>query len=667
MTPVSQLGVVGFVLFWGITAIAFGLFSRRIYQLSRFLFLGRREEKFGHTIKRIFVTIGHVIGQWSQFKNLSLKDRSGLGHVFMAWGFLTFILYYLLFIIIGTGFNVLHVLEENAFYVYYTWIMDIAAPLIMLAALWGIIRRYIVKPARLQGQQTAEAMIILVSVFIHPVTHLFKIGTSIAMGHPPAGLGIASPPISAAISQLYTNPVSIEAWHSFWFWIHWGVVLFVLVYIGYSRYLHMVVAPFNIFLRAVSGTRPKGALSIIDLENVETFGASRITDFTWKQLLDLYSCVSCGRCQDACPAYASGKPLNPKDLIQDLKKHLLAVGPALLKNGGEAGPLIGDVISEETLWSCTMCRSCMEQCPVANEHLEKIVDMRRSLVMEQAQMPEPAMVVLKSIENRGHPWRGTTSTRTEWASGLDVKVLSEDSNVDIVYWVGCTAALDARCQKIAIAMANILRAAGVNFGILGEEESCCGEPARSIGNEYLFQIQAMRNIETLNRYNVKKIVTTCPHGFNSLKNEYPQLGANFDVVHHTQFMAELIRDGKLKLTKDVAKKATYHDPCQLGRYNEIYNEPREVLASVPSLKITEMDNKMRNSFCCGGGGGRSWMEESGVKISHLRVDDAVKTEAETIVTACPFCMMMFEDALKAKGIEEKLSVIDIAELVNQSM
>lgn len=664
MSPLSESGLMGYVIFWSVTLVAIGIFSSRIYQLLRYLSLGKGEGPPRDITKRVLIAIVHVAGQWGNFKNFSRRDWSSLGHAFMAWGFLLFATYYLLFIILGQGFGISEIVEKNAFYVYYSWVMDIVAPFIIIGAGWGIIRRYILKPPRLEGQQTFEAMLILGTVLIHPITHLFKIGTGITLGYPPAGLGIALPPISGWISQLFVGASGVEAWHSFWFWMHWGFVLFVMGIIGYTRYLHMVVAPFNIFLRSAC---PKGALNPIDLETAEAFGASKITDFTWKQLIDLYACVICGHCQDACPAYASGKPLTPKDLIQDLKKHLLEIGPRLLKAEGEAGAIAGKVISKDTIWSCTTCRACMEVCPVANEQMNKIVELRRSLVLEQAQAPETLMGALKSIEDRGHPWRGTIATRTDWASSLGVEELSVDSDADLLYYVGCTTALDDRCQKIAAAMAKILDAAGVKFAILGSEESCCGDPARRTGNEYLFQVQVERNIETFRKYGVKKIVTTCPHCFNTLKNEYPQFGGNFEVIHHTQLIANLLREGKLKLKliTDDCKRVTYHDPCYLGRHNDIYKEPREILTSIPMLKFTEMDRSERNSFCCGGGGGRSWMEESGTKISHLRTDDAIKTRAEILALACPFCMIMFEDAVKAKEVEETLKVMDIAELIAQ--
>jgi Fe-S oxidoreductase/CheY-like chemotaxis protein len=661
MSPLSELGVAGYVIFWGVTVLAVGIFSYRMYQLLRYILLGREEGGFGHIIKRMFTSIAHVIGQWWQLKNFSFRDRATLGHIFMAWGFLIFATYYFLFIIIGDGFGISKIMEGNSFYAYYSWVMDIVAPFIIIGAGWAIIRRYIIRPPRLKGEQTFEAMLILVTVFIHPITHLFKIATGIALGDPPAGLGIALPPISAWLSQLFTGSnASLVAWHNFFFWTHWGFVLFVMGIIGYSRYLHMVVAPFNIFFRSML---PKGALNPIDIETTETFGVSKITDFTWKQLLDLFACVACGRCQDACPAYASGKLLNPKDLIQGLKKHLLETGPGLLKGKDGAIPIVGNAISEDAIWSCATCRACMEICPMANEHIPKIMEFRRNLIMEQAQAPETVTAALKSIEDRGHPWRGTMSLRTDWASGLEVKELSEDSDVDVLYWVGCTAALDDRCQKIARATAKILNAAGIKFVILGNEESCCGDPARRMGNEYLFQLQAQRNIEILKQYNIKKIVTTCPHCFNTLKNEYPQFGGDFEVMHHTQFIADLLREGKLKPVMNVNKKVTYHDPCYLGRYNDIYEEPREILTSIPTLEFTEMDRVKKNSFCCGGGGGRSWMEEAGTKISHLRADNAIETKAEILALACPFCTIMFEDAVKAKGMEESLKVMDIAEIV----
>jgi len=493
--------------------------------------------------------------------------------------------------------------------------------------------------------------------------------------------------------------------HAVLWWTHMVIVIGAITYVTltFSLLSHIVVAPLNVLFRSM---RPKGALVPIDLEEAETFGVSKINQFTWKQLLDLDACTRCGRCQDSCPAYLTGKALNPKELIQKLKTHWLEVGPSLLakgKNGEESEiSLIGDVITPEEIWDCTTCRACQEVCPVFVEHIDKIIDMRRNLVLEQAEMPETAEVALRCIEERGHTCKGTTYSRTDWCDGLDVKLISEDKNVEVLYWVGCAAALEDRNVKVSAAFAQVLKAAGVNFAILGEEESCCGEPARRIGNEYLFQMQALKNIETLKRYGVKKVVTTCPHCYNTIKNEYPQFGGEFELIHHTEFISDLIKQGKLKLANGMDKKITYQDPCYLLRYNDIYEAPRRVLLSIPELKFTEMErdnvdtlqyieNKLlgfrltstlmsttpalklrkyirsKNTFCCGGGGGHMWMEETGTRINEVRTGHAIKTKSDILATACPYCLQMFEDGIKAKEATEYLKAIDIAELVAEAI
>jgi len=664
------MSAVSMVIFWVLTVLAFGLFARRMYQLGRYMFLGRREESYRQIVRRAWKTAIAVLGQWCQLKNLTSRDRASIGHAFMAWGFFIFVVFYFIFIILGAGFGLSDTLEHTSFFFYYAWVMDIAAIFVILGAAWGIIRRYVIRPPRLEGEQTAEAMIILISVLIHPVTHLFKEATSIALDHPPAGLGAVLPPISSALSNLFTNSAvsTIEVWSTFFFWAHWSVVLFVLVYIGYSRYLHVIASIFNILFQSLP---PKGTLQPIDLKSVKTPGAEKINDLTWKQILDLYACVSCGQCQDVCPATNSGKPLNPKSLIQDLKSHLLEVGPELLKGKPEeeeaaANPgvaLAGEVITEDEIWACTTCRACDDICPVWVEHVDKIVDLRRNLVMtSKSQIGRDP---LRNIRQRGHPWLGTTLAREDWTEGLDVKILAEDSDVDILFWVGCTEALEDRSVKIAQAMAKVLKQAGVNFGILGEEESCCGDPARRLGNEHQFQLQVQKNIKLFDSYNVKKIVTGCPHCYHTIKNEYPQFGGNFEVVHHTQFIAGLLSENKLSIPRGNGSIITYHDPCYLGRYNNIYKPPRQILESIPDTSLVEMEQKKGRSFCCGGGGGRMWLEERiGQRISEIRIDQVIKNNPQIVATACPFCLQMFEDAVKVKGLEESLKVMDITELIS---
>jgi heterodisulfide reductase subunit C len=528
-----------YALFWGVFLITLVIFAYRLGQLWQYMWLGRKEPVSRDRIKELLDTLGYVFSQLCQLKNFRRQDWAPLGHALMAWGFFVSVVFYFFFIILTEGLG-LTALEETGFYFYAVWVMDFFAVFIFIGAAWGIIRRYIIKPPRLKGEQTVEAMVILVSVLTHPVTYVFEIATKITLGHPPAGLGYAPlPPISAWLSNLFTAAPGTEGWYLGFLWAHWITVVFVLAIIPYTRYLHIIAAIFNGILRQ----RPRSVLKPIDLEKAESFGTATVDQLTWKQVLDLYSCVVCGNCQELCPANASGKQLNPKKVIQDLKKHLLKVGPGLVsaKGKGEMAAdlnpnLSGNVITTDEIWACTTCAACDTVCPVWVDHIDKIVDLRRNLVMEQAEIPETAEGALKSIESRGHPWRGTTLSRTDWAEGLDIKTLAEDKDIEFLFWVGCTQALEERSTRVAQAVAKLLKSAGVKFGILGTEESCCGDPARRLGNEYLFQMQAQKNIELIKGYGVKRVVTACPHCFNTIKNEYPQFGGEFEVIHHTELI-----------------------------------------------------------------------------------------------------------------------------------
>ena len=657
-----------YVLFWGAFLITFGLFAYRLRQLWQYMFLGQKETGSKSLIRQTLDTFNYVFSQLCQLKNFRRKDWAPLGHALMVWGFFISIIFYFFFIILTEGLGLM-ALEETQFYFYAVWVMDFFAVFIFIGAFWAIIRRYIIRPDRLKGEQTAEAMIILLSVLAHPVTYVFEIATKITLGHPPAGLGhTILPPVSAWVSNLFTVGTGTEGWYLGFLWAHWLTVVFVLAIIPYTRYLHIIASIFNGILR----NQPRTVLKPIDLETAETFGVATIDQLTWKQNLDLYSCVVCGNCQELCPANLSGKKLNPKKVIQDLKNHLLKVGPELVaaKAKGEPAPanpnvpLAENVILLDEIWACTTCGACDEVCPVWVDHIDKIVDLRRNLVMEQSSLPETAEGALRSIEDRGHPWRGTTLSRTDWAEGLDIKVMADNSDVDILFWVGCTEALEERSTKVAQSVAKLLKAAGVNFGILGAEESCCGEPARRLGNEYLFQMQAEKNIEILKNYGVKRIVTACPHGYNMLKNEYPQFGGNYEVIHHTELIYQLLKEDKLKVKKNRNELVTYHDACYLGRYNDIYNQPRQIIKAVPGLDMVEMERNRRRAFCCGGGGGHMWLEEQeGNRINEMRTEQAMETKAQTVITACPLCLQMFEDGIKAKAAEEQLKVMDIAELL----
>lgn len=664
MIPVRETyGIIpGYAILYTLFVVALGFFIYRLFKLYNLLLLGKKENRFDHIGRRVKTLLNTIFAQRCVLKSVSKGDLAGIGHFLMFLGFLLFFINYA-FLFIGAAWT------EDLFSLafgskaaeVFSFILDITAITIIVAIVWAVLRRYVVKPERLE--RGFEPAIILILVFFLMITHLASTGLQAATDpESPASWS----PIASALANPFEN-LGQGFYRGFW-WSHVSILLGFLVYIAYSKHLHIVVAPFNVFF---SSLRPKGTLTLIDMETAETFGVEKIEEFTWKQLLDGYACAVCGRCDISCPAFLSGKPLSPKAMIHDLKEHLLTRGPALLKGISDdtEGALIGKVMSEEAIWACTTCRACQEECPVSNEHIDKIIDFRRNLVLVQSKVPEATQRAIKTLTQRGDPWAGALYLRGDWAGKLEIKKLSdENKEIDILYWVGCTGALQERNIKVTTSLTKILTAAGVNFGILGTEETCCGEPARRIGHEILFQTMAQQNIECFNRYGVRKIVTSCPHCFNTLKNEYPQLGGNFEVIHHTEFIASLVKSGRLKFTREVNKTVTYHDPCYLGRHNDIYEAPRGILEAIPGVKLIEMERNHKKSFCCGGGGGRMWMEESiGRRINEMRVDDFINTEAESIQTACPFCLQMFEEGIARKKIENSIEVTDLAELIELAM
>ncbi len=667
MSPLSATdgNILGYLIFWVLFAIAFSFFVHRVYFLFRLMHLGQREKRFdslGHRIKSMLV---EVFPQWCSLKSVTRQDLAGIGHSLMFWGFSLFLIGYIIFIGLGGGFGLSPVLEGSAFETVYFSILDIAGLFIIVAVVWAAIRRYIIKPDRLEA--SAEAGVILILIFSLMVLHFCIEG----FGYAAYNVQASWPPIGTALASLLTSmgiseSTLVAVYRGVW-WLHYAVILGFMVYIPRSKHLHILVAPFNVFFKSLG---PKGAIKPIELEETETFGVSKIQDFTWKHLLDLYACTVCGRCQDNCPAYLSGKPLNPKKVIQDMKGQLMEEAPYLLK-GMAANPernLITEVVGEDEIWNCTTCFACQEVCPVHIEPMTKIIEMRRNLVLERASIPETGEGALRSIEARGHPWRGTTASRTDWAEGLDIKILAEDSDIDVLYWVGCTSALEDRSMKVAQAITKILKLTGIDFGILGAEETCCGDPARRLGNEYLFQLQAQKNIELMKSYNVKRIITGCPHCYHTLKHEYPQLGGEFKVMHHSEFIAGLLQEGKLRIIKSARGVVTYHDACYLGRYNNIFESPRQILSNMPDINLVEMARNRGHSFCCGAGGSHLWLEEQkrGQRINEMRTEQVIETRAQTVATACPYCLQMLEDGIKAKAAEESLKVMDVAELVAES-
>jgi Fe-S oxidoreductase len=450
-------------------------------------------------------------------------------------------------------------------------------------------------------------------------------------------------------------------------WVHMCIVLGFAVYIPSSKHLHIVAAGPNTFLRQLPREKAMTPINFED-ETVTQYGAAKITDLSWKASLDYYSCTECGRCQDLCPAYNTEKPLTPKMLILDLKQNMYRNKDRILaKKYDEISPIIDDNVTEDVIWACTSCRACEIACPVFIDHTDKIYDIRRNLVMMESKFPAEVQGVFKNMETNATPWAFSSADRANWADGLNIKTMAESPEIDVLLWVGCAGSYDDRNKKVLKAFASLLKKAGVKFAILGTEEQCTGDPARRIGNEYLYQTLAKTNIETLNRYQVRKIVTACPHCFNTIKNEYKDFGGNYEVHHHSQFIAQLIAEGKIKPTKTLDETVTFHDSCYLGRWNNVYEQPRSAIQALPSVNLVEMKANHDSSMCCGAGGGRMFMEETiGKRINITRTEQALATNAGIVASSCPFCMTMMTDGVKSKEMQDKVKVMDIAELLDQA-
>jgi Fe-S oxidoreductase len=647
---------------------AFGAFGLSLRRMIALISLGKSDNRLDHLWERFKKMVMVAIGQSKLFR----EPIAGLMHAFIFWGFLVLLSSVLEAIgegiIPGFSFRCLGILYQPL-----VFFQDIFASLVVVGICIALFRRYILRPKRLQGDRHAQvdATVILFTIFLIMLSLFGQNATRIQLGvH--AGGRILSAALSSilASSDVSTNHLLFEV---YW-WTHIVLVLGFLNYLPYSKHAHVITSVPNVFL---SSLKPRGALAPINLEEegVEKFGATDVDDLTWKQLLDGFTCTECGRCTAACPANLTGKLLSPKKIMTDIRHRTVEKGNLLL-NGAKTSvlkegekntienTLLHNYITQEDLFACTTCMSCVQECPVNNEHIPAIVDLRRSLVLMESSFPPEVQVVFKNLETNFSPWAFPASSRADWASGMNIPQMSQSQDAEILFWVGCAGAFDARYTKVTQAFAILMQKAGVKFAILGTEEKCTGDSARRIGNEYLAQMLIKDNIATLNNYNVKKIVATCPHCFNMLKNEYPQFGGTYDVVHHTEFLLKLVEEGRLKVTKEEVAKITFHDSCYLGRYNDIYEQPREVLNIISGVSMVEMKRNKSRGFCCGAGGGRMWMEEhEGKRVNVERTEEALALTPDVIGTACPFCMTMLEDGVKDKEATETVKVKDIAEML----
>ncbi len=633
------------------------VFLYGFYRRSRLWLIGKKENRTDRPQERLLSIWAYVVGH-----KRMLKDAyPGWMHLFIFYGFL---IPFVIIVITQANFTL-----PDSLALPLSLFFDLVGALGIVGLILAFYRRYVKKPDNLTYDTTVGNLIAL----------LFLLGI-FGLGFCVEGLRIARTqpgwagwtPIGWVFSQFFSgmgdaNQILL---HRLLWRLHLFLVLGFVAFIPYSRMLHIFTGPANVYMRQLTS---KGALPPIrDFETAETFGASKLEDLTWKQLFDMDACTRCGRCLDHCPAYQSGKPLAPKKNWDSIRAHMEEKG-ALIRKGkdpeAEGGKkLIGDVISEDVIWACTNCLACAMVCPVFIPCMDKFLEMRRYLVLMESRFPSEVQLVFRNMENNNNPWGVGSGLRADWAKGLELKTLAEDGEVDFLFWVGCAGSFDDRNKRVATSLVKTLRASGAKFSFLGTEEGCCGDSARRIGNEYLYQTLVQANIEVLNNYGVKKILTMCPHCFNTLKNEYPQFGGNYEVMHYTEFLADALTSGKLKLTKPIDKAVTYHDSCYLGRGNEIYEAPRTILRAIPGLRLVEMERSGVRSFCCGAGGGRMWMEEKiGTRINQMRTEQAVQTKAESVGTACPYCLTMLGDGIKEKGLEESMTSFDLSELVEKAM
>ncbi|WP_085522598.1 (Fe-S)-binding protein [Tuberibacillus sp. Marseille-P3662] len=696
----NTLLLLNWLLFLGITGYGIYLFTHVVKTRYEFIKLGQKAE-WDQTVKERLKNIGiYVFGQ----KKLLKDKKSGSIHVMMFYGFL--LVQFGAIDLIWKGLDPGGHLPFGPIYPGFVFFQELVTLMILVAVVWAFYRRYVEKLVRLKRGFKAGLVLLFIAVLMFSV--LFSNGMEMIV----SGLEYTwTAPMASCVAFVFQwLPVSVAQglFYAFW-WVHLLTLLSFMIYVPQSKHAHLIFGPANVYL---GRTHEVGRLKSIDFEDEsqETFGVNHITEFQESQLIDLYACVECGRCTNVCPATGTGKMLSPMDLIVRLRDHLTEYGASVtsrspwmpayafghtkgnqLAAGGsgnnsndevaasvEAPPegIIGNVITEEEIWACTTCRNCEDQCPVMNEHVDKIIDLRRYLVLTEGKMDQDTQRAMTNIERQGNPWGLSKKEREDWRDGRDdieVKTVKEmkknEESFDYLFWVGSMDSYDNRSQKIAQSFAKVMNEAGIRFAILGNKEKNSGDTPRRMGNEFLFQELAEQNIQTFEKNGVKKIVTTDPHAYNTFKNEYPEFGMEgIDVYHHTELIAEWIKDGLIKPKYSVNERITYHDSCYLGRYNEVYDPPRDILKAIPGVELVEMERNRETGMCCGAGGGLMWTEEdTGSRINVARTEQAIDVNPTVISSACPYCLTMMSDGTKAKEKDEEISTYDVAELVDRSL
>jgi len=662
------------IIFFG----AMGFFIYSVLKFLSYLKLGKPENRTNNISQRISNTINIAFLQ----TKLLRSKFAGILHICIYWGFLV-----LLFVVVESIIEGFFPEFSFAFlgplYSIMTFLQDFFGALVLVTVIFSLFRRYIGTPKRLQVESSSrlDAAFILFMIALVMITMFGMSVEKILLG---SSEGYR--PVSAYIAGFFSS--GSETAYEFFFWAHIIVVLVFMNYLPYSKHFHVLSSVPNTFLSNYKIPYQGIVLKPINFEDesITQYGAKDIEDLTWKNLLDGYTCTECGRCTSACPANITGKLLNPKLIITKIRKRTEEKGPVEVNKTDDQTVLnknlVHDFITPEELWACTTCMACVQECPVMIDHITPIIDMRRDLVMMESDFPPEMNTVFRNLENNESPWAFGAAQRNDWIDELSDELAKEGkenhliklSNIgsadglDVVFWSGCAGAFDKRYRNVTKSFAQLLNKAGVNYGVLGSEEKCTGDPARRLGNEFLAQTFIQQNAETLKKFNVKKVVTACPHCMHTLKNEYGKFGVDLEVTHHTEFIDDLIREKKITPTVENKETVTYHDSCYLGRYNDIYEQPRESVKSIPGINIVEMSRSKDRGFCCGAGGGRMFLEETeGKRVNIERTEEALETGAKTIVSACPFCMTMLSDGVKAKEKSEEVKVKDVAEIVLESL